>query len=61
MESYVSLGVEHSFSHAGRVRNILQCLTVQTESEVISMDAGLRMDGIQALDLWDVVIESIAF
>ena len=28
-----------------------------TESEVISLDAGLRMDGIPALDLWDVVIE----
>ena len=28
-----------------------------TESEVISLDAGLRMDGILALDLWDVVIE----
>ena len=28
-----------------------------TESEVISLDAGLRMDGILALDLWVVVIE----
>ena len=28
-----------------------------TESEVASLDAGLRMDGISALDLWDVVIE----
>ena len=28
-----------------------------TESEVISSDAGLRMDGTPALDLWDVVIE----
>ena len=28
-----------------------------TESETISLDAGLRMDGILALDLWDVVIE----
>ena len=28
-----------------------------TESEIISLDAGLRMDGIPALDLWDVVIE----
>ena len=27
-----------------------------TESEIISLDAGLRMDGIPALDLWDVVI-----
>ena len=28
-----------------------------TESEVISLDAGLRMDGIPALDLWDLVID----
>ena len=27
------------------------------ESEIISLDAGLRMDGILALDLWDLVIE----
>ena len=27
-----------------------------TEAEVISLDAGLRMDGIPALDLWDLVI-----
>ena len=28
-----------------------------TESEIISIDAGLCMDGIPALDLWDSVIE----
>ena len=28
-----------------------------TESEIISMDAGLRMDGSLSLDLWDLVIE----
>ena len=28
-----------------------------TESEVMSSDAGLRMDSLPALDLWDVVIE----
>ena len=28
-----------------------------TEAEIISLDAGLRMDGIPALDLWDWVIE----
>ena len=27
------------------------------ESEIISLDAGLRMDGISALDLWDLVID----
>ena len=28
-----------------------------TESEIISLDAGIRMDGIPALDLWDLVVE----
>ena len=27
-----------------------------TESEIISLDAGLRMDGLVALNLWDMVI-----
>ena len=28
-----------------------------TEADIISLDAGLRMDGVPALDLWDLVIE----
>ena len=28
-----------------------------TEAEIISLDAGLRMDGIPALDLWKLVLE----
>ena len=27
-----------------------------TESEIISLDAGLRMDGIPTLDLWDLIV-----
>ena len=27
-----------------------------TESEIISLDAGLRMDGFPALDLWDLIV-----
>ena len=27
-----------------------------TEQEIISLDAGLRMDGIPALDLWDLIV-----
>ena len=30
---------------------------ISTESVIISLDAGLRMDGSLALDLWDFVIE----
>ena len=29
-----------------------------TESEIISLDAGLRLDGIPALDLWDLIVSS---
>ena len=32
-----------------------------TESEVISFDAGLRMDGIPTLALWDLVVEVLHF
>ena len=32
-----------------------------TESEIISLDAGLRMDGIPALTVWDSVIEVFHF
>ena len=28
-----------------------------TESDIISLDAGLRMDGLPALNLWDIVIQ----
>ena len=27
-----------------------------TESEIFSLDAGLRLDGIPALDLWDLIV-----
>ena len=27
-----------------------------TESEIISLDAGLRLDAIRALDLWDLIV-----
>ena len=27
-----------------------------TEPEIISLDAGLRLDGIPALDLWDLIV-----
>ena len=30
---------------------------ISTESEVISSDAGLRIDGTPALDLWDLVVD----
>ena len=27
-----------------------------TESEIISLDAGLRIDGLPALELWDLIV-----
>ena len=27
-----------------------------TESEIISLDAGMRLDGILALDFWDLIV-----
>ena len=30
-----------------------------TESEIISLDAGLRLDGIPALDLWDLIVSVV--
>ena len=29
------------------------------ESEIMSLDAGFLMDGLLALDLWDMVIEAL--
>ena len=29
---------------------------ISTESEIIFLDAGLRLDGIPALDLWDLIV-----
>ena len=44
------------FQSVGCVRNKLQFSHSSTESEIISLDAGLRLDGIAALDLWDLIV-----
>ena len=31
-----------------------------TESEVISLDTGFRLDGFRALDLWDLIVAVLA-
>ena len=53
--------VTRSFQQVGCARNRIQFHTVSTEAEVISLDAGLRMDGIPALDPWYLVIEVFSF
>ena len=40
----------------GCVRNKLQFHTVQQNPKIISLDAGLRLDGIPALELWDLIV-----
>ena len=45
--------VKRSCQQVGCARNRLLSHT----AEVISLDAGLRMDGVPALTLWDLVIE----
>ena len=41
----------------GCARNKLQFHTVLRKLKLISLDAGLRKDGIPALDLWDLVVD----
>ena len=55
--SCVFLEVEHLFQSVGCARNRPLSSHSSTESEIISLDAGLRMDGLPALDLCDIVIE----
>ena len=57
VEHCVFWEVIHLFQPVGCARNKLQFHTVSsTESEIISLDAGLRMDGIPSLDLWDLLV-----
>ena len=37
-------------------RNKLQFHTVHQNPEIISLDAGLRLDGLPALELWDLIV-----
>ena len=56
-ESYVLSEVEHLFTVSWMCKKQTSVSHSSTESEVISLDAGLRMDGTLPLDLWHVVIE----
>ena len=48
--------VTRSCQEVGCARNRLQFLAHPTEAQIISLDAGLRMDGIPALDLWNLFL-----
>ena len=56
-ESYVFSDVEHWFPLSWMCKKQASVSHRSTESYIISLDAGLRIDCIPALDLWDVVIE----
>ena len=56
-ESYVSFQAEHLSPSVGCARNKRSTPHNSTVSEIMSLDAGLRMDGPHALDLHDVAIE----
>ena len=44
--------------YAERAIQHSQCVShSSTESEIIFLDADLRLDGIPALDLWDLIID----
>ena len=55
MEQCAFLEVIRLFQSVVCVRNKLQFRS-STESEIMSLDAGLRLDGIPALDLWDLIV-----
>ena len=50
------LEVIHLFPQVGWVRNKLLFSHSSTESEIISLDTGLRLDGLPALELWDLIV-----
>ena len=55
--SSVFLEAEHLFQLRWMCKKQTSVSHSSTESEIISLDAGLRMGGLPALDLWDTVIE----
>ena len=56
-ESYVSLEAEPVSPKSWMYKKHTSVSHSSTESEIMSLDAGLRTDGLHALDLWDIVIE----
>ena len=50
------LGVIHLFPISWMCKKQTSVSYGSTESEIFSLDAGLRLDGIPALDLWDLIV-----
>ena len=56
VEHCTFLEVVHLFQSVGCVRNKLQFRTVQQNQKSFLLGAGLGLDGITALDLWDLIV-----
>ena len=56
VEHCALLEVMHLFQSVGCVRNKLLFLTVQQNLKSISLDTGLRLNGLPALELWDLIV-----
>ena len=46
----------HTFVPTSRMCKKQTSVSHSSESEIITLDAGLRLDGIPALDLWDLIV-----
>ena len=56
VEHYAFLEVKHLFQSVGCVKKQTSVSHSSTESEIIPLDAGLRLDGIPALDVGDLIV-----
>ena len=50
------LEVIHLFQEVGWCKKQTAVSHSSTESEIISLDTGLRLDGLLALELWDLIV-----
>ena len=56
VEHCAFLEVIRLFQSVGCARNKLLFLTVQQNLRIISLNTGLRLDGLPALELWDLIV-----
>ena len=55
-EHYVFSEVIHLFPISWMCKKQTAVSHSSTESEIISLDTGLRLDGLPALELWDLIV-----
>ena len=59
LEHCAFLEVIHLFRYVWMCKKQTSVSRSSTESEIISLDAGLRLDGIPAIDLWDLIVAAL--